>query len=231
MKKLISLVLCLCVACLLVSGTAENAALTGEWYLQTLKMGDEEMNAASIGIVMTLELKEDGSAEMNDMTGTWTAEGEKVTITFEDEAAEAAFTGDTLTLVSEDETMVFTRDRVEQIEVADVNPEAAAEDFAGEWICKYAGSGDMVLNAEALGMGNTTATVADGKLALAGNESFTILFGPDPIEMTYANGSMSYTADIAGISLIMEATLLQDGMLCLTVSMGEETSLYFEKAQ
>ena len=78
MRKLLSVLLMLAlVSALLVPAMAE-LNVTGDWYLKIMKMGDEEYDAASIGYVMTMTLKEDGTVSMTTAgvdevsTGTWT---------------------------------------------------------------------------------------------------------------------------------------------------------------
>ena len=80
MKKLFSLILALCMACMLIPAMAEDS-ITGEWY------------ASLAGVTMVMNLAEDGTAEMsmpgteNVASGTWVLDGEKITVTIEDSPA------------------------------------------------------------------------------------------------------------------------------------------------
>ena len=82
MKKLISLILTVCMACMLIPAMAESASAAGVWYLQEMTNNGVTMAAGDTGIVWTLTLGEDGTAvsamtmmgETQEQSGTWTQE-------------------------------------------------------------------------------------------------------------------------------------------------------------
>ena len=89
MKKLFSLILALCMVCTLVPAVAEED-VTGEWYLKTMKQGETEYDAGAISYNITMTLNADGTGTMlspaseEPTPGSWTLEGDKITVTFED---------------------------------------------------------------------------------------------------------------------------------------------------
>ena len=84
MKKLFSLILALCMVCMLIPAVAEDS-MAGEWYTNFS------------GVSMVLVLGEDGSAQLsmpgteNNAAGTWTLDGEKFTLTLDDSPAEGTY--------------------------------------------------------------------------------------------------------------------------------------------
>ena len=59
MKKLVSLILALCMACILIPATAED--VTGLWYMVEMITNGVSINPAEMGINWTMELSEDGA--------------------------------------------------------------------------------------------------------------------------------------------------------------------------
>ena len=86
MKKLISMVLVLCMAATMVSALAETD-VTGEWY------------GSMMGFSMKMVLNADGTGEMTVVgqgtsPATWTMEGDQITITANDSPATGTVTAD-----------------------------------------------------------------------------------------------------------------------------------------
>ena len=141
MKKLISLILTVCMACMLIPAMAESASAAGVWYLQEMTNNGVTMAAGDTGIVWTLTLGEDGTAvsamtmmgETQEQSGTWTQDGDKVTVTIEDSPVDGTLADGKLTLAMGDQAAVFGPDAPE----ASTKPAAVAADsedvFLGDW--------------------------------------------------------------------------------------------------
>ena len=90
MKKLISAILILCMACMLLPATAEED-ISGDWYLNSVVADGISVNVAGT-MAMTFHLNADGTAgfemdlmgEKSEAAGTWTRDGSAVTVTTED---------------------------------------------------------------------------------------------------------------------------------------------------
>ena len=88
MKKILALVLVLCMALAAIPAMAED--FSGSWY----------MTLADVTLG-TFVLNEDGSANVNligeDSTGTWSAEGDTLTVTVDGEAVDFVWDGESFT--------------------------------------------------------------------------------------------------------------------------------------
>ena len=121
------------------------------------------------------------------------------------------------------------------IEIADVNPDAQAEDFNGTWKCVYMGVEAVTINMEsALSMGQVDEipmlSFQDGKATITGGD-IASLFGEEGMEMNFADGAYSYVIEIGEASMGIYLNILQDGMLQLKLSIGQDISMYFTKAE
>ena len=229
MKKLISLVLILCMACMLILAVAEDD-LTGEWY------------ANYYGMPMTLTLNADGTASMaaegmGDLgTASWTFENGKFTMTETESGlvTEGACIDGVLALESDGQLLEFTREPVQGITLAEVNPEAAAEDFEGTWTAAYVNYEGMTLDAAAAGV-SFNMIIENSSLRFDGDaESMTFFLGTDPIPMTYENGALNFSKEIpndaAPLTITLKVEMLQDGMAEMTLDTGMGAmTVYFAK--
>ena len=224
MKKLFSLILALCLVCMLIPAMAEDS-LAGEWYTNFS------------GVSMVLVLGEDGSAALsmpgteNNAAGTWTLDGEKITITLDDSPAEGTYADGKITLGDEEMSMVFTREKPEEIQIAEVNPAAAAEDFEGTWEIAYVGYNGMVIDPSASGQEMPGLVVENGAMRFTGDSSMSQAFGTNSIPLAYADGALSMSIALGETTYGLKLEMLQDGMLALTATMGTtDVYMYFVKA-
>ena len=235
MKKLISLVLILCMACLLVPAMADED-VTGEWYLKTMKNGDTEYDAASIGYNLVMTLNADGTASMTmpgseePQSGTWTLEGDQITVDIDNSPVSGTVADGAITLTEGEQVMTFTREQGEAIQLAEVNPAAAAEDFEGDWTIKYVSMAGMVIDASLSQEALPGLNITDSALKFTGESSMGTMFGDSALPLTYADGALSFVMTLGETSITIKAEMLQDGMLGLTIDMGETTmGMYFVK--
>ena len=233
MKKLISLMLILCMTCMLIPAMADGAA--GVWY------GDY------FGTVMMLTLGEDGTSSLavsgNEMAaGTWAEKDGKIEITMKDASGEestqtATLADGVLTLADGSMSVEFTQTPIEAWTPGEVKTDAAAEEFEGEWKADKAGIAGLTVDASAAGMGDFGVKIENGAISFSGSsaDSITFFIGTDPIQMTFENGALNFSRDIPNdaepITFVMKAEMLQDGMMALTIALGSEPiALYLTKA-
>ncbi len=233
MKKLISLVLILCMTCMLIPAVAEES-ITGVWY------------GRFMGLEMILTLNEDGTASMNmpdmgmEQSGSWALDGENLAVTMVNDGEESTehgtFVDGKLTLMNGEMPIEFGREPVEAPTVAEVNPDAAAEDFEGSWAINRVSMAGVTMDAAAAGMGETVLTIENSAIALTGApEALSFFLGDGAFQLEYADGALIRSIDIPNdaepMKLEIRAELLQDGMLALTIDIADNaTVLYFDKA-
>ena len=99
MKKLISLLLILCMACMLIPAVAEDSA-AGTWYMAEMTQGEMTFAPSQLGMTWSLTLAEDGTASsVMEMMGekeesTGTVDGEAVETEIAEPTADAYRTND-----------------------------------------------------------------------------------------------------------------------------------------
>ena len=235
MKKLFSLILVLSMAVMLVPALAESADVTGEW----------TADYSGYAVVLTLNADATFSMEVAGMggaEGTWTIEGEALSLTAQGQTIVYDVKDGKISASQGGETLEFTRAGAEEaapaaetapaevkaaeVTFADVNPDAAAEDFNGEWCVQYVAAGDEIA---ANDTGEVTADIAikDGGITFGSGSGFSELFGDKALEMEFAGGAFSYSRDFFGVSLSFRIEMLQDGMAAATMSIDEESFILY----
>lgn len=234
MKKLFSLILALCMVCMLVPAVAEED-VTGEWYLKTMKQGETEYDAGAINYNITMTLNADGTGTMLSPTseeptpGSWTLEGDKITVTFEDSPIGGTVADGIITLSEGEMVMTFSREANEVIQVAEVNPAATVMNFDGVWTPKYVGYNGMTIDISQAGQEMPGVILKDGTLNFTGTSSISAAFGSNPLPLTFADGTLSFSLALGEMALTIKAEMLQDGMMALTLDVGMSIVLYMEK--
>ena len=141
MKKLIAVILSLALCCLLIPAVAEEASVTGTWYIL-----DASRDGADIQVVdpegITVVFNEDGTCTMamGAMSGTaaWTVADSVITITGDEEEEKTEFKidGDNLVFDNAGTTVRLTKTPAEK----PAGPAALAPEtvdaFDGTWLPK-----------------------------------------------------------------------------------------------
>ena len=230
MKKFVSLLLVLCLACVSAAALAEAGDLVGDWY------------GSLYGMAAQLTLNEDGSYVMslagNEIPGNY--ELKDGIVYMDDDNPDNGFVFDGTSLVNEIQGVTLTREQgnVAEIVLAEVNPDAAVEDFEGDWVCKYMSMKGMTLDItqiplESLGATQIPSLKVEGSaVTLTGMDS---LAGADPLEMTFADGALTFDlgakVGMPDLGMAISVLMLQDGMVDFNVNMGDEiVDLYFAPA-
>ena len=228
MKKLISLFLILCIACMLIPAMADDIDVTGEWY------------TTMMGVPMTLVLNADGTGSMTvpgqegEAAATWTLEGDQITITSNDSPASGTATSDSITLAADGMEMIFTREPVEAITVADVKADAAAEEFYGDWTFTYMEAEGLIVDVSAFGLAFPNVRLAEGTVefvAASEEDFYAAIFNMLGLASTYEDGVLKLASTAENATSNGTIEMLQDGMLKVTLEMdGEAMVLYYSPA-
>ena len=236
MKKLISLILVMLLICMALPAMADEE-VTGDWYLKTMKMGDQEYDAAAIGYVITMTLNADGTMAMampgeEPVLGTWTLEGDKITVTADDSPVEGTVSEGMIILAEDGGEMIFTREAVEAIALAEVKAAGSAEEFYGDWTSVYVGSDESVMEISVVGMGVTKMIISETGVEFYDEEdgTLTIMLKINKLDApVFEEGKLviKAAADALNPEFNCTAELLEDGMLKLAVLSDSPMNLYF----
>lgn len=214
MKKLISLILIVCLAALMVPAVADED-VTGTWTLIKAVVSGMEMDPSMMGMSMVMVLNADGTAEVTTtytgadpdvQAGTWTLDGTALTITVDDQPGEFTFADGQITMEMSEGQMIFSKDGAAA--PAEAKPEfaviaAESEDvFFGSWKLSAAQVMGMTVPLEMLT--SVIGSVID--------ISLNIEAGQAALTMTVAGD-----ANAANVP-----TVLRDGALVLTAGEGED---------
>ncbi len=229
MKKLISLLLALALCAMMIPAMAEED-LTGEWF------------ASFAGVAMTMTLNEDGTAAMTapgqegEATGTWTLEGDQITITINDSPATGTVTEEGILLAEGGMELTFTREPVAMLIMADVKADAAEEEFYGEWTLAYLESEGVVVDPSAVGMILPNVKLDAGTvefIATSETDIFASIFNLMGLVSTYEDGKLLLTAAAEGANGSGTVEMLEDGMIKVVLlnASSEEMILYGAPAE
>lgn len=237
MKKIFAVMLALAML-LSVAAFAEEADFQGVWYLVEMQGGGESYTPADFGVSMTMELKEDGTAqsdsamggEVETDVGTWAMEGDAAVVTINDTPVTFSLQDGMLVATEDEMTMIFSREEPEveiytPAAVVDVEPAA----FEGNWIAVKYGFDGTYVDAAAVGM-DMTAEFNGSELLLTG------MLGSDtPFQMTFDDAEVGayhfFTEDESQMITAIEAEMLEDGNLMVTLTVSGDMILIMAPAE
>ena len=239
MKKLISLILILCMACMLIPAMAD-VDVTGVWYLKIMAMEGQSYDAAAMGYNIVMNLNADGSVEMtmptgDVSTGSWTLEGDQITVTVDDAPASGPVTEDAISLAADGQEMIFTREANTAITVGEVVAAESADVFYGDWACKYMESEGMILDPSAFGSVMPGITVTEGTIKfIASSEEDLIAAMYDLLGLTntFEDGKLVLASSLEGSTATGTLELLDDGMIKMSlINNGDTVCFYYVPAE
>ena len=223
-KKVISLVLALCLTLVLVLASAENEELTGSWYTEMF------------GTPVELVLNEDGTATMSGSEFTWEKTDTGIKIIGNGTTIEGSLTDGVLTLSEEGMTFSFTREKPVAIVLAEPKTDAVLEDFNGTYAIAYVKAFETYMPAEkAIGMGLMAipnivienGAISLGEMEQTREDDITVamfsLITQAPAELK--DGKLVSSPSTEFLSPEFSITLLQDGMISLEMLGGGEVLL------
>ena len=238
MKKLISLILILCMACMLIPAMADGT-VAGDWYLKIMIVDGTEYDAAAMGYNITMSINEDGTMTMTSptepdpMPGTWTLEGDQITITVDDEPASGTVTADSITMISEEYTMIFTQEAPVAITLADTKAAGAAEEFYGSYLCKYVDMEGSLMDITAMGYSTGMTVSESGIEIIPTNDDDMMAFTLGLLALTpdgFEDGALKLVSATNSDGLSAKLELLEDGMIKLSAvrsDINETMTFYF----
>lgn len=245
MKKLIALILVLCMAAALVPVFAEDD-ITGVWYLNRAVANGIHMNVISDEVQMTVTIREDGTAEVfsalpgeepQDAEATWMHADGVVTVTETAEEAEPTFMkyeNGELSVEAAGAMMVLTNETYTPYEQPAAVKAESMEAFYGTWYPEISFQPGLMAF-----LGDALAVEQRSKLVVSAERMTET--ANDGTVTTYANptvdpetGVLSAAFDVQGYEATIRLALLEDGTLLVTGSIYDTElmrSIYYRLAE
>lgn len=253
MKKLISLILIVCMACMLIPAMAEG--VTGTWYLVEMVANGATINPAEMGMTWTMVLNEDGTAdnrmemmgEVQEKSGTWALDGDTVTVTIDDSPAAFQLTDGKLVIDMDGQTAVFGQEAPEVSAKPAVVAAESEEAFFGDWEISAVDMMGMYMNKDlfaAAGMDGFSVklSVEAGKVTMAAKTSAEAKEEVQTFESRFEDGKLVIEIDLsaaqaAGLDVssitdgVSTIELLDNGGILYGMNfMGMTIGVYMEQA-
>ena len=139
MKK--RMILLLTAVLLAVTAAAYAADATGVWQLLSIQAEGRTFSAASLGLTMTLTLKEDGSAAFYEKSsegteedsGSWSASGADILVKLSGDTMRYSLSGEQLVFRAGGDTLTFGREQAAIPERAKPVEATGKDPFLGSW--------------------------------------------------------------------------------------------------
>ena len=224
MKRTISLLLVCLLLLVALPVSAEADSLAGTWVLSSLEAEGLAVAPAELGLEMTITLQEDGSAEMampgvSTETGSWTVDGESLSIT-DSAGTPQVFTvseNGTLSTDANGAVMIFVREgaelpAVESEALPAVLEEVTLADFDGEWTATHGMAMGVEVSLEMLGM-QMDMSISDGSVTVSDSTSSQV--------MEAVLDGNALVVDMSGVEVPLY--LRDDGTLAMSMNLGSYT--------
>ena len=256
MKKLISLVLILCMACMLIPAVAEED-VTGTWYLVEVVTQGMTINPADMGMKSMVTLNADGTlkatmemmGESQEQDGTWAQDGDTLTINQNDSTNAMTIIDGKLVISDGEQSMIYGREEAVASPKAATVAAESEEAFLGTWsIVALDIMGVHATKDQFASFGlddyDVTLVIEPGKVIL--KSSYSGSESTSEMESVFADGKLTVTipdlaeslkaAAEAGLEISMSDTqsieLVEDGTILYGMDfMGMAMSVYLEKTE
>ena len=232
MKKLISLILILCMTCMLIPAMAEDDIL-GDWYMIEMKMGDTAYNLADMGMSMMFAIKEDGTVtlttemmgEKTEQNGTWTLDGTTITITIDDQPQSGTFADGKIILEGDGQVGTLSKEAPVATEKAKAVAAESEDAFIGTWTLSAMDMMGARVTAEQAGY-TGTVTIEAGKFTSVLNMGEELGEQTSTGTTKFEDGKLTVTIDVPAEQAELAAALGIDASTA-TVELLEDGSLLY----
>ena len=216
MKKLISLILIMCMACMLVPAMADSPV--GTWYLAELVTNGVSVNPAEMGMTWSMVLNEDGTADnameymgqVQEASGTWTQEGDSVTITIQDSPATFQLADGKLTAEMDGQAYVFSQEAPEASPKPAVIVAESEDVFFGEWEISAVDMMGMYMTKDLFSTAgmegfSVKLTIEAGKVTMSSRTSADAEESVQEFASRFEDGKLIAEIDMSGAAAAAEA--------------------------
>ena len=233
MKKMISILLVICLAVMLVPAVAEDD-VTGMWYLTRAQAQGVNMVVVSDEFAITINFRADGTADLySKYPGgdeeraecTWTFDGSEISFIETDSsiAETAKYENGELILEQEGAVMILTREQYTPYVMSPAVKAESVENFYGTWVPSVSFQYGMMSDMDDVlppALRSRLAISAEGMQETSSEGTVTVYENPavDP-----ETGALTASFTVEGYAATIELTLLEDGTMLMTASfMGVE---------
>lgn len=241
MKKIVSLLLVLCLMGVMASAVAEADLAGSTWYLVSLVQEGVAVNPAEMGLEISMTLNADGTSSMvaygEETTGSWNAEGEVISITDSDGNTQEFSpneNGELVAEMGEDNRMVFSQTAPEASAQADAPVAVAAEseeEFFGTFNPVSVSVMGMAMPLEMIfGDALPVFTVESGKVTTVSGEGDEAVTDVQPF--AFEDGVLKLFAAEGDETPVATVQLAEDGTILLVIEAeGQTMTIITEKAE
>lgn len=223
MKKLISLILILCMACLLVPATAEDD-VTGDWYY------------AGMGDAVRFVFNADGTAKMitsimgeqSENAGTWSLDGSAMTITFGEKSQTATYADGVITMEADGITATLVRDpNAGPVGAPAIVAAESEEAFLGTWNLSAIYSMSVLMPVDQMQGYAGTMTIADGKVHFELTAGEGTAPQSETEEYKFEDGKLIVSVDKTSDAAKMAEALGMPLADTATIELADDGSIYY----
>ena len=225
MRKLISLVLVLCMACMLVPAMADDD-ISGEWY------------GGVQGQPLILSLNADGSYTMSLMesdasSGTWVLDDPTLTMHDTEGDYDIVMVYRDSALNFDEMGITLTKDPENlpaKIEVAAEKAADSAEAFFGTWKCVYVEQNGSIVDLALVDVYFPDITIADGSLTFvpaSEDDEMAAMYNMLGVIPAFEDGMLKLASTIPDAGIDGYVRLLEDGMIRMSLGSTEEAVVFY----
>ena len=216
MKKMLSVLLALALCCALLPAVAEQADLTGTWYISRATAGGTDIDVVDPKAI-TLTLEENGVFSMATVSftepqaGTWTLEDGAVNLTVDEQTTPFRIEGDELVYEMGESVVYLAKTPAEAVPLPVYAPAESVDDFNGKWMPSAQVSMGLYMPVGA-GSDLTYLDVKDGVIHMMLPQEDGTAIEAGTYECKFEDGMMTAEDDSFG-HVEMTITLREDGSL------------------
>ncbi len=243
MKKLLAIVLALCVGCMLLPAVAEEADFLGEWFLIKLVMGETEIDPSMMGLSISMTFNEGGTGTAATIQGgeeethefTWEQRDGQLVMISDGEEGPITLEDGLMKIASPSGDMILSREAPASAVAAEPVAAESEETFLGTWSATRVNMEGTMISLDmvaAMGLNlEAKLTIEAGKVTV----SFAFM-SDEPVvyegESAFADGVLQMTMPEGQEPVVIQ--LLDSGELLCTLTdstTGTALPLYFAPAE
>ncbi|MCL1796389.1 MAG: hypothetical protein FWG37_05825, partial [Clostridia bacterium] len=207
-----------------VAAAVERDDFLGVWYVIAIEINGVTMDAAEVGMEMSMDLRMDNSAHLyssmnGNSVGSWAKKDGQVILTTENgDSNVLLFAGDTVSIVQDEGAMTFGREKPAAVATeSPIRTVSLLSDFDGVWNAVNMRTEGMLVPVEAMGFA-VSMRIENGAAVISLGDQSAIMQG------AFHEGVLELVGE-DGVAF--RAAFHEDGTV--SVVFDDSTTLYFQK--